>query len=63
MLYIFHYTIKALKKQVEKNFKKSLEHCNENIASLQSINEDSDMEITNFVYFLYSSELIFKLSL
>ena len=24
MLYIFHYTIKAVKKQVEKNFKKSL---------------------------------------
>lgn len=49
--------------KILENFKKSLEHCNENIASLQNINEDSDMEITNFVYFLYSSELIFKLSL
>ncbi len=33
--------------KILENLKKSLEHCNENIASLQSINEDSDMEITN----------------
>ena len=33
--------------KILENLKKSLEYCNENIASLQSINEDSDMESAN----------------
>lgn len=33
--------------KILENLKKSLEYCNENIASLQSINEEYDMEIAN----------------